>query len=287
MGYQPRIKPSGAAKRGYRKPLHEKGKKRKRQHGIAGSFEGEKHVATTEEVTKRTLTRLHILGRQRFGSSPFSEHFDRWLMNLTDVLQEFESSPNINPDDQFAKEREQILTTIDRELEEKRRKEASIEETSKNLTNSKQLLEQIKEEHTGKLRELKEHKSREIKHLYSTINQLKRELNAVARLKTGIFRGISKKERERREIATTQELNIAQRQLELAMMDFTTTKENLRDEYEGKRQPVITSIKEDQKRIESLEADGSLEDRWFACQALVDAVNAFLQRKALQRNDPD
>jgi len=44
-------------------------------------------------------------------------------VNLTDVLSEFESSPNISADDQFVKERSQILSIVKIELEERRRKE--------------------------------------------------------------------------------------------------------------------------------------------------------------------
>jgi phage terminase large subunit-like protein len=66
------------------------------------------------------------------------------------------------------------------------------------------------------------------------------------------------------------------------MLDFTEVQERLRDEYERKRQPLIEQIRDYQKKIENLETDGSREDRWFACEALVDSVNALLQRKTLQ-----
>jgi hypothetical protein len=206
-------------------------------------------------------------------------------MNLTDVLSEFESSQNISADDQFVKERSQILSTIELELEEKRRKEASLEEDIKNLSNGKNL-ELIKEEYATRAREIKGRKNREIKRLYSNIDSLRGELDEIVRMKTGLLRGISKKDREQREAEKTQELNTIQRELELAMMDFTTAQERLRDEYERKRQPAIEQIRDRQKKIETLETDGSLEDRWFACEALVDAVNALLQRKTLQLHQP-
>ena len=100
-------------------------------------------------------------------------------------------------------------------------------------------------------------------------------------MKTGLFRGISKKDREQKETEAIQELNNRQSELELAMLDLTEVKEKLRDEYERKRKPVIEQIRNRQKKIESLETDSSLEDRWFACEALIDAVNALLQRKML------
>jgi DNA repair exonuclease SbcCD ATPase subunit len=242
----------------------------------------EKHVATMKEVSDKTLKRLRNLGSQKFGSSPYSEHFDRWLLNLTDVLSEFESNPNISADDQFVKERSQILSIVKIELEERRRQEASLEEDAKSLSNNKNLLERIKEEYATRSREIKGQKNSEIKRLYNNIHSLREELDYTVRMKTGIFRGISKKAREQKEIETTQELNAVQRELELAMLDFTEVKEKLRDEYEKKRQPLIEQIRDYQKKIETLETDGSLEDRWFACEALIDAVNALLQRKTLQ-----
>ena len=122
--------------------------------------------------------------------------------------------------------------------------------------------------------------------MYNNIDSLREELDNIVRIKTGLFRGISKKDREQKEIETTQELNTEQRELELAMLDFTEIQERLRDEYERKRQPVIEQIRDCQKKIEILETDGSREDRWFACEALVDSVNALLQRKTLQLHQP-
>ena len=49
-----------------------------------------------------------------------------------------------------------------------------------------------------------------------------------------------------------------------------------------RREPVMGEIKKFRKIIQNLETDDSLEQRWFACEALIDAVNTFLQRKADQ-----
>jgi chromosome segregation ATPase len=200
-------------------------------------------------------------------------------MNLTDVLSEFESSPTISADDQFVKERSQILSNVELELEERRRKEASLEESIRSLSNSKILLERIKEEYATRAREIEGRKNSEIKRLRNNIDSLRGELDDIARMKTGLFRDISKKAKAQKETETTQRLNTAQRELELAVQNFTAEQERLRDEYERKKQPVIEQIKDHQKKIEHLETDGSIEDRRLACEALVDAVNALLQRK--------
>jgi len=280
MGYQPRMKSPRASGRGNGTPRHEKAKARGRKHrSISRSIWEENHVASTEEVVDRTLKRLRTLGSQRFASSPYSEHFSRWLANLMDVLSEFESSPTISADDQFVKERSQILSNVELELEERRRKEASLEESIRSLSDSKILLERIEDEYATRAREIEGRKNSEIKRLRNNIDSLRGELDDIARMKTGLFRAISKKAKAQKETETTQKLNTAQRELALAMQNFTVVQERLRDEYEKKKQPVIEQIRDHQKEIENIETDGSLEDRRLACEALVNTVNALLQRK--------
>jgi hypothetical protein len=242
----------------------------------------EKHTATAQEVSEGTLKRLHTLGIQKFGSSPFSAHFDRWLTNLAAVLSEFESNPNIAVDDEFVRESTQTFSIIKLQLENLRRREASVNQEIRNMSDCSNRLEQIKVEFKDKLREVRLLKNGEIKRLYSSIDRLKRDQDRVIRIQTGFFRGISKKEREHREAEITQELKNRQRELELAMLDFNAAKEDLRAEYERKKEPVAEQKKHFQKIIENAETDGSLEERWLACEALIDAVNTLLQRKASQ-----
>jgi len=104
----------------------------------------------------------------------------------------------------------------------------------------------------------------------------------VIQMKTGFFQGFSRKNREQREIAIIEELSDKQRELELATLDLKIEQKNLLDEYEKKREPMLEQIKIFQKKTKEIETDDSLEERWFACEALIDAVNTFLQRKAAQ-----
>ena len=281
MGYQPRIKKPKGAIHEYKKPLREKRKDRKRiRRGIGRPIQEEKHTATEREISEGTLKRLHTLGSQKFGSSPFSEHFDRWLTNVAAVLAEFESYPNMSIDDQFIRERSQALSVIKRQFENRRRREASLNQEVRNLSDSRSRLEQINTEYVTTATAIRGRKNSEIKRLNSAINRLKKEQERIIQMKTGFFHGISRKDREQREIAIADELSDKQRELELIMLDFNAQQKNLRSEYERKREPVHEQITIFQKRVEDLEEDGSLEERWFACEALIDAVNGFLQRKA-------
>ena len=168
---------------------------------------------------------------------------------------------------------------VDLDLEESRRKEASRQEAIKSLSDNGILLKRIEEEYATRTKEIEARKDSEIKRLSSNVDGLREELDRIARMKTGIFRVVSKKARAQKEAEVTQRLNAAQRELALAVQHFNSEQERLRFEYERRKQPVIEQIRDHQKEIENQEIDDSLESRRAACEALVNAVNALLQRK--------
>ena len=240
-----------------RKKARAKATREKRRS--SSSYMSEEHnVPTLEEVSDRTLNRLRSLGNQRFALSPFSEHFGRWLVDLRDVVFEFESSPTISVDGQFLKERSQILSNVEVDLEERRHKEATLDGITKDLSGNRILLERIEEEYTDKTKEIEGRKANEIKRLSSNIDGLREELDRIARIKTGIFRRVTEKAKAQKEAEATHRLNSEQRELALAMQHFSAEKEKLRDEYEKKKQPVIEQM------LESTERDRKPRDRWLS-----------------------
>ena len=283
MGYQPRIKSPKGAIHVYKKSLREKRKDRKRiRRGTGKPIMGEKYSATEREISELTLKQLHTLGSQKFGSSPFSDHFNRWLNNVTTVLDEFKAHPNIGVDDQFLKECAHTLSKIKQQLESIFRKETSLNQELNDLSNWRSRLKQINKEYATMAGAIRGQRNREIKRLYSVITRLQTEQDEVIRMKTGLFHGISKKNRERKERDVVNELNDKQTELELEMLDFSVKQKELRAEYDKKREPVQEEIKKFRRIVQTLEIDSSLEERWFACEALIDAINSFLQRKAAQ-----
>jgi hypothetical protein len=239
------------------------------------------HVPTSEDVVNRTLNTLPNLGNQKFVLSPFSEHLDSWLTNLKGVLSEFELSPGITVNDQFTKERSQILSNIELDLEKRRYKEAHGWEAIKSLSDNKILLERIEEDYAARTKEIERQKDTEIKRLSGSVKDIKEELDRIARMKTGIFRAISKNAKAQKEAEAKRRLNTTQSELAAAVQHFTAEQEKLRDEYERRKQAVIKQIQNNEKEIESQEIDDSLEARRIACEALVNAVNSLLQKKGL------
>lgn len=277
MGYQPRAKTPKRSIHEYRKSLHEIKKRfQKRQRQIVE----EKHVVTEQEIVELTLRRLHNLGGQRFGSFPFSEHFDRWLSNVEAVLDEFRGHPTIGVDEEFLSECSEALAGIKRHFDDIARKESSVGQEMKILADSRSHLQQINAQYASAMSSIRGQKNAEIRRLYRDIDALKKEQDQVIKLKTGFFRRLSKKERERREIVVVDLLTEKQAQLELAVMDSKAEQKKCQDDYDTKKEPVAVEIKKYQKKLEDLESDASLEERWFACEALSDSVNSFFQRKA-------
>jgi hypothetical protein len=282
MGYRPQIRSPRNVGRGHETPKRAKAKTRRQKHRPKDRYTLEEtRVLTSEEVVEKALRRIHRLGNQIFALSPFNEYFNDWLLNLKDVLSDFEASSAISVDNQFIKERSQILSNVERELEEIRRKEVSNDEAIKSLSDNRSLLERMDEEYATRTREIEGRKNFEIKRMSRNVDDLKKELDRIAQMKTGIFRSVSKKDKAQKVAEATMRLNSAKGELQLAMQNFTTEREKLRNDHEKRKQPVIDQIRNLQKEIENLEIDGSLEARRAACEALVNALNALLQRKTL------
>ena len=144
MAYQSRSGSPRNSGRGRGIPRHEKAKAKERKRRDASNRGSEEdHATTSEEIVNRTLNALRNLGNQKFALPPYSEHLDRWLTNLRQVLSDFESSPDIAVDEQFENERLQILSNIKLDPQKSRLKEATSIENIEKLKTQKILLEEI------------------------------------------------------------------------------------------------------------------------------------------------
>jgi hypothetical protein len=264
-------------------PRREKAKAKEKKHRSSGSFISEENQAlTTEEVAERIVNTLHNLGKQRFAVSPFSEHLSRWLVNLKDILSEFEARACV--DDQFAKERAKILSNVELDLEKIRNREASSGEAFKILSDNRILLKRAEQDYAAKTKEMEERSNSEIKRLTGNVNAIKEELDRTARMRAGIFRGISKEAKARKETEASQRLNAAQNELTSVTQQLIAEQEKLRDEHLRKKQAMTEEIRDREKEVESQEIDASLETRRVACEALTNTVISFLRRKGLSQH---
>lgn len=277
MGYsRPPTKPRRTVRQ--YKPLREAKEKKRIRRGHAQPVEEERQILSAQEIAQDTLKRLHILGNQKFGSFPYNEHFDRWIKSVEAVLAEFAANPNIGIDEEFTREITQTLNSIKTTLDLIQRREATVNQEVTCLSESKAKLQKMNNQYATQTSTVRGQKNSIIRRLNGEIEILKQQQDSVIRQKTGLFHFRSKKKREQEEIGVVEELLSKQNELELAILDLKQSTKALREEFDRKREPVTEEVKKYQKRIEDLEADSSLEERWFACEALADAVNMFLQR---------
>jgi hypothetical protein len=279
MSYRPQISSRRNTGRGRRKLHHEKAKRKGQKHHSGGKYLLEESEAPTfEEVMEKTLVRLRSLGGQIFAFSPFSQYFDDWLLGLKSVLSEFESDPTVSVDEEFVKERSQIITDVELKLAERRREEAVLEKATRRLADQNHLLVQIDREYATATRKLASERNREIKRLTRRVQDFEEELDETSRVKTGI-NPFAKRAKSNRIAEVTQRLDVAKSDAESVVKAFEVEQEKLHDEYEKRKQEVINQVRSLEKEIEGLDTDVSAEDRQAACEALVNAVKALLQRK--------
>jgi len=287
MGYQPRAR----APRGFsRRPEKAKSKTRTEKQTASGIYSlSEEHVPTRDEVVDRTLNSLRHLGSQRFAIAPFYEHFGRWLLSLRTVMSEFESSQVTSADDQFARECSQALANIEQALSERRIKEMTREETlrktGQSILEKKTTLAQIEREYSSKAKEITGQRENTIRPVAGRLASLRGELDRVIRMRAGFLRGISKKAKAQKTEEATSRLDTTKKELANIEQSFVTEQERLKDEYKKRKQQILAEIARHQKKIESIEAepqaDDAIDDRRAACDALISAVNALLQRNEL------
>jgi hypothetical protein len=281
MSYRPQTSSRRSTGRGRRKLHHEKAKRKGQKHHSSGKYLLEESEApTSEEEVEKTLGRLHSLGSQIFAFSPFSQYYDDWLLSLKSVLSEFESNPAVTVDEEFVKERSQVIADVEQKFAERRGEEAVLVEATRRLADQNHLLVQIDRDYAAATRELASKRNSEIKHLTLRVHDFEEELDEANQMKASIFSPFARRAKSNKTAEVTRKLDAAKSELESVVKAFEVDQEKLHDEYEEKKQAVIEQVRSLEKEIEGLETDGSVEDRRVACEELVKAVNALLKRKA-------
>jgi cytochrome c556 len=285
MGYRSQGSPRRSAGQRFQKSQHEKAKTKAHKHQVRGRALGEEpQIATSEEIAEKTLNRLKRLGEQKFAVSPFSEYFDDWLINLKEVLSEFESSPAVSVDEAFVNERGRLIAKVERELAELKQDEAALDVAAKELADNNHLLVQIDAEYAAKTREIGPRRNAEIQGLTLNVQSFEGELERVKAMKTSFF-SFTKRAKAQKESEALRKLESAKTELESVLQSFKVEQEKFHDDYEKKKQAVIEQVQRLEKEVEKLENDSSLTVRSSTSEALADAVNALLERQPASSTD--
>lgn len=161
-----------AVRRQVSKSEHEKKTKEKKQRTAAGKYLEEETQVSAKDIVERTLGSLTRLGNQIFALSPFSQYFDPWVVNLRQIVLEFESNPAVTVDEQFVKERTQIFLDVEGALAEKRIAESSLDGEAKELADNNHLLVETDKEYAEKTRQLSFKRNADVQSLSTDIREL-------------------------------------------------------------------------------------------------------------------
>jgi vacuolar-type H+-ATPase subunit I/STV1 len=277
MTYRSQTGSRRSAARQYSKSAHEKKAKEKRQRYGVKYLEEETQVLPKEAVEK-TLGSLSKLGNQIFALSPFSQYFDDWLVNLRQIISEFESNPAIKVDEQFVKERSQIFLDVEGALAEKRLQESKLTGEAKELADNNHLLVETDKEYAEKTRQLSFKRNADVQRLGTRIRELEDDVASQEEIKFSFYKFRARRKAAEKLAQTKQALKSTKNELEVTLASFTADQEKLHDGYEKKKQEITDRIESLHKALEKLETDTSVTPRQATCNALANGIKALLQR---------
>lgn len=276
MSYKPQASRKGSGR--LSKSAHDKKAKEKKKRADAKYLREETPEVSAKEVTEKALSGLNRLGNQVFALSPFSQYFDDWLLNLRQVVSEFESNPAIKVDDQFQKEHTQIFLDVQAALAENRLAESNLTKEAKALSDNNHLIVEADKEYAQKTRELSNRRNSEIGRLSNRVRQIEDEISAQQKVKFKFYQFGEKKRAQEKLDQTHKDFTVAKNELEITTQTFKVEQEKLHDNYEKHKQELAETSESLQKELEKLETDNSVTARQTACNALIQAVNDVLSR---------
>jgi len=246
-------------------------------------------------LVEKIIGESNKLGDQVFEFSPYSQYFDGWLVNLEQIISEFESDVNIKLDDLFIKDRSRIFLEIKRTLAQKRLEESNQCINEKALNDSNQLLVEIEKDYNRKIEESDKLKNSEVQRLTNRIHELEHEAESHEETKSKIpkplvnmskqFSASSRKEwnEKRKKIAEElaqikQDLKSTKDELEVIQQDFSAQQDALKESYEKKKQDIMETVVNLQNELENIKTDISKNARRETSEALINSINALIQR---------
>ena len=276
------FRPQTSSRRGtgnqFSKSAREKKSKEKKQRSGAKYLREETPEISAQEVAQKTLNSIGKLGNQIFALSPFSQYFDDWLVNLRQIISEFESNPTISADEQFTKERTQIFLDVEAALAQNRLAESTISEEAKALADNNHKIVEADKEYAEQTRERSNKRNAEVQRLSSKISELEEQLAAQQEVKISFYKFSAKKKAAQQLAQTAQDLKATKNELEVTLQTFTTEQEKMHDNYQKQKQELNENSDRLHKELEKLETDTSTTARQAASNALACAVDSLLKR---------
>jgi len=274
MSYEPRSRGMRSRRIATKKPASKSTK-----GGEENEFFYEEPVPVNpQEVSSRVMNALGHLGSQRFGMPPFAEHFQRWILDVESVLNDFRTSLPKATSDDFAKSSSQLLSNIRSELDARIATEktlsARITESQRQLSANEREIADLEAKQRTKMHEARRASEKSIEKLRDEIGALDDERLKLLRHKPTILERVFGSVKGRIE-GNSRTLQSRRTDLEGREEDLTKRLNSLRSSYDEKRKPLALRREELSGELEKLRAttlDDALEIRMASCEKLRETV---------------
>jgi len=281
MGYEPRMRGQR-----FNRPTRKKQSARERRKS---NVETQLYQETAELLPSQTLSKtlnvLDNLGKQRFALPPFSEHFSRWLKDVTNVLADFETRLPNAMDAEYEQERDRILTDLRLALTARSDAEKDsyneIDGLQQQLADCEAKLSKIEHDHKMRMRETRRlHEDRANK-LRREIEALDRQRLVALRKRTSFLGRIF--HRSQSEAGEATFIKLERRRGELQRDDETAKEETrkIRTDHDKMRKQLLDqqgSLSLKMAELRNKAFDDALETRRLATQELIRVVTVAAQR---------
>jgi hypothetical protein len=275
--FDSRRKSDDKVKKGSDKKKKKSDKKVKKSKSDAKSLK-EKSEVSLQVVVGKVLGDVERLGSQMFALSPFSQYYDDWLVNLRQVVLEFESVLGGRVDEVFVGDREQAFLDVRVALAECRVQESVLGEADAALFSVKRELEEVDADYAEQCRELSKKRDVDTQQTTVRIKVLEEDLAKQEKLKFSFFQFGAKKAAAKRLDQTQKSLTASRKQLEDILQGFTVEQNKLQGDYAVRKQELSDRVNVLRKKAEQLEVDASIEVRKKVCVQLSNSVNDFVKR---------
>jgi len=269
----------------FRRPAAKKtsARERREERGPSTFYQEPEQVNPSELLVKITNALEH-LGNQRFALPPFSEHFQRWLKDVENLLEEFQMRLSQAADQQFHDSIEKSLSsirdTLTKRIEMENTSSTALTDIHNQLTAVE--LEVSKLDHDYKMRtgEVRRKYEKSVNRLRSDIDTLDRQRLKLLRKKTSFLQRIfGKADAELEEHQGA--LQSKKSTLEGKKESFKLELDKYRRDYEAKRKQLAAQIETLRAKLTETRGGGqddAMEDRRSTCEELRAAVTQAVDR---------
>jgi hypothetical protein len=288
MSVQPRMRGTR-----FRRPSARKHSKEKRDDSESSLSYQEETPIDPSQVSSRILNDLEHLGAQRFALPPFSEHFQRWIIDVEAVLMEFETklpemadeAYKVTVQDRLSSLREALGKQVDAEKSTSGERSKILQE----LSACELELSKLEHEHRTLAYELRKRHEKALEKLRNEIDLLDKRRLKLLRKQPSVVERIFRRSSAKLE-ANTNALQSKRTALDGEGALLQTKLDELRANYEVKRGRLRERQQELKAKLDEFNrttSNDALEVRKAACQEFGLAVTQTIERSSKRQATPD